>query len=409
LCCAILVLISLMNFSAPSAEDTTALREKIDATLVKGADALWKLQGEDGGWHSRAYGHLKPGAALTAFVLETLATIDKDRHADDFERAEKFLIAAQGKDGGLGTKGEWLELPTYATAFAIQAFAKLKPEDWKDTIEPWVKYLKSAQHREENDCKAEELAYGGWGPEGVFVAGRGRGPTISSTCVAMEALAAVGALDRPTRDRAAQFVGKCHRWTVDEPHGGFFFTPITAELNKAGTHYLYDPQGGDRNGRYRAYGSATADGLCCLNLIYGRDILIQKAMSADARSGNYSGSTEKFTEFSTVWGWLVKHADSELVPGFEAKDAEGWAASMVFYYRANCSAALLIGSGAKMKPAVEADVWSKWAQWTLRAQQPEGHWQNSVNQMKEDDPLVATPLALKVLWNCKAAMVEKKP
>ncbi len=392
-CCAIFL--TLIRVAILAAEDDNALREKIDAAIVKGADALWKLQAEDGGWHSVTYGHLKPGVATTAFVLETLATIDKDRHAADFERAEKFLIAAQGKDGGLGTGGEWLELPTYSTALGIMAFAKLKPEGWEKTVEPWVKYLKAAQHSEDNGCKPEDPAYGGWAPEGIFVKGRGRNVNISATRYALNALAKSDARD--SRRRARDFIRACQNYAESDANadGGFFFSPGTADLNKAG-------KTSDEK-KFKSYGSATADGVLAMRslgelgglpAIPGRGSPGHEAWEQVHAFNRARKSAEK---------WLLSNATAEVCPGFDEKDKGGWANGLTHYFRAQFSD-VLIGI-----PDANQQLATRFAQVTLAAPLPDGLWKNKSILMKEDDPLIATPLALKTLWNCKAALEPKKP
>jgi hypothetical protein len=40
----------------------------------------------------------------------------------------------------------------------------------------------------------------------------------------------------------------------------------------------------------------------------------------------------------------------------------------------------------------------------LSRQQPSGSWTNPAVDVREDDPLVATPLAIRALLSCKAAL-----
>ena len=171
---------------APKPAESSALkpRELLDAAITRASDALWKLQGEDGGWHSTVYGHFKPGASETPLVLSVLSRLpasELSAHDAAVKKALAFVIDEQGKDGGLGTKGEWLEVPTYATALGVLALSRLKPAGWQKTIEPWVAYLKSAQNSEDNGCNSGEAPYGGWGPEGRPIEGMPWRSDISAT------------------------------------------------------------------------------------------------------------------------------------------------------------------------------------------------------------------------------------
>jgi len=394
-CCAFLLLFFSAHFSARSGEDLTALRERIDLSLARGIEALWKLQDSDGGWHSRTYGHLKPGVATTALVLETLATIDPGHAAGDFERAEKFLVAWQGKDGGLGSGGDWLEYPTYSTALGILAFVKLKPNGWEKTIEPWVKYLTSAQHTERNGCAAGDAAYGGWGPEGAYVNGRGRGSNISATRFALDALTQANALDMLTRFKALTFVRSCQAGD-----GGFFFSPVTAELNKAG----------GAEGRFNAYGSATIDGVNAL-ILCG----ISGTTPAISISGGATGekAMQLFVQtpeaLERAYAWLDGHMRIERCPGFNEKDTETWGKGMVLYYRQGLLTALLDRAASSPSKPAEIAAIEKIAVATLAFGRRDGIWQSLTVLMKEDDPLIGTPLALKTLWQCRAALAAPKP
>ena len=49
--------------------DEKSLREKIDAAITRGADALWKLQAEDGGWHSVTWVVDRPPAEAAVLLI----------------------------------------------------------------------------------------------------------------------------------------------------------------------------------------------------------------------------------------------------------------------------------------------------------------------------------------------------
>src|SRR5207244_791323 len=131
--------------------------------------------------------------------------------------------------------GEWLELPTYSTALGIMAFGRLKPEGWKETIEPWVKYLQVAQNKN-----------GGWSPEG-----NATNLNISATRYALLGLDHAHNVGQNMRFRALKFLNVCQN-----EDGGFFFSTTMPRLNKAG----------ELNGKSISYGSATVDGLIATSI-----------------------------------------------------------------------------------------------------------------------------------------------
>ena len=58
------------------------VKERIAPAMEKGMAFLRASQAADGGWHSKAYGMLKSGQALTPFVLHALKK-HADEHPDD--------------------------------------------------------------------------------------------------------------------------------------------------------------------------------------------------------------------------------------------------------------------------------------------------------------------------------------
>src|SRR5690606_3202320 len=87
--------------------------------------------------------------------------------------------------------------------------------------------------------------------------------------------------------------------------------------------------------------------------------------------------------------YLADRSEVEHVPGFEMPDdIHGWAMGLRFYY---------YQSLAKALPA-EGD-WADRRRAALRKQvaslqQRDGRWQNESARMREDDPLIATSLAI---------------
>jgi len=362
----------------PAPLSDTELPKKLDEGIARTFKALLAKQTAGGGWHSETYGPLKPGAATTAFVLEALSRLPEDErkaHTAAFAKAMKFLHEATDQDGAIGMKGEWPEYPTYATALAITTWARLKPEGWEKTIKPWVQWLKSAQHSEDNGCKLEDPAYGGWNPLGRYREGRPRHAELSATRYALQALQAAGG-DRQNIHEACRYVLRCHNLDLSVPmtpvgDAGFSFTTTSDELNKAGQF----EKAGKKKGR--SYGSATADGVICLEILNLKDEGITLHHALD---------------------WLWKHAKLDRVYGIPENDPQrkNWDKAMLFYYRA-----ALAEVYEKAPQKAERHWVRNLAHITLTAQRDDGLFANDIPLMKEDDPLVATPFALRTLLFCR--------
>jgi hypothetical protein len=132
------------------------------------------------------------------------------------------------------------------------------------------------------------------------------------------------------------------------PDGGFYFSPVNPEINKAG----------ESGGRFVSYGTATADGVLALRAagVRDQDSRIAKAIT-----------------------WLRDHHQPDRAPGFEAGSEQPWGSGLRFYYAHAISRVL---------PDLPVE---------LPQQSSDGSFRNSVNLVKEDDPLIATAFALYVL------------
>jgi hypothetical protein len=169
---------------------------------------------------------------------------------------------------------------------------------------------------------------------------------LSMTRHVLEAFAGLAG-DGRLAARAARFRDRCR--TAD---GGFLFSPAVEGANKAGAD---------------SYGTTTADGVLALLAIgVARD---------DPR---VAGAT----------GWLSRAHRPDAVPGF----AEGspWAQGLWMYWAAASSRALAAaGAEGAWRASITAEL--------VRRQAADGSWRNPSNQVKEDDPLIATSLALQAL------------
>jgi hypothetical protein len=91
--------------------------------------------------------------------------------------------------------------------------------------------------------------------------------------------------------------------------------------------------------------------------------------------------------------WLVDHAAVEIVPGFEDLPAElGWRDGLRFYYAQSLARVLHL-----LPEGVAQDRAERLAKWLIKEQSGAGSWKNESARMREDDPLIATPLVLTAL------------
>jgi hypothetical protein len=328
--------------------------------LARAAEYLWSQQSEDGGWHSHTYGLLRSGQSLTGFVLEALFEIPGDIYplpVEKVDRALAFIRRNMTPAGAVGMMDPSIpDYPNYSTALAVSAICRARRPGWERQIEPMVRYLRSQQFTEQNGWRREDPAYGAWGMGGVPRTPPNTGHVdLSMTRHVLEALRAAGApITDPAFARAQVFVERCQNSGAD---GGFFFSTTEFETNKAG----HDGK------QFRSYGTTTADGILALVAI-GRP-------SDDAH-------------ILAAKQWLAGHHHDMSVPGFVGVAYQRWPRGLAFYYAAASTEAFR---------ALQANPGGRVAQGLERAQRPDGSWINAENLVKEDDPLIATPFAVRAL------------
>jgi hypothetical protein len=319
------------------------------APLRRGCEYLWSRQAPDGGWHSGAYGLLKSGQSLTGFVLGALLQIPAGTcapAAGSLDRAIGFLHRNTNPEGAVGKMDPLLyDYPNYATALAVLALRRAG-----QPVDNMVAWLRTQQFTEDHGWKPADAAYGAWGMGGdPRVAPNAGHVDLSMTRHVLQALASSGVPPAdPAFAKARVFVERCQN-----PDGGFFFSTVVLDANKAG-------QEGDR---YRSYGPATADGILALLAM-----------------GTPPGSER----IQSAMRWLRAHDQPDGAPGFIGPAYRRWTAGLRFYYAAS-SAQAFGGHSPQLAASLAA------------GQQGDGSWRNSENLVKEDDPLIATAFAVAAL------------
>lgn len=286
-----------------------------DTPLAHGIVYLQRKQSRDGAWRSETYGLLRDGYSLTPFVTNALLDAGAfTGRAIDF--IEKHALVF-GDD-----------YPCYSAALSLKALIRSGRKAPK-----LVNWLREQQLTEQNGWRPEDAAYGAWGIGGP----RRRAPyaghvDISMTRYVIEGLAAagVGASD-PSMRAARMFIEKCRA-----PGGGYFFSPVVVDANKAGDGI--------------GYGTATADAALSL-----------KAAGGDA---------------TDALNWLRANDRAGLSPGFTGEARQRYAEGLRYYWAAVRRQTL--GITTDLGPLQRADK----------------SWRNSEPLVKEDDPLIATAFAV---------------
>jgi hypothetical protein len=329
------------------------LRRESGGALQRAAQYLWAQQAEDGGFHSAVYGLLRSGQSLTPFILDALLDLPETvRPAPPgaVDRALAFIKAHTNADGALGLMDETAaDYPNYATALAVRAIVKARRSGYQREIAPMVAQLRAQQFGDANGWKREDTPYGGWGMGGPVRHPPDAGHVdLSMTRYVLESLQTSGVpASDPVMARALVYLERSQN-----PDGGFYFSPVNPEINKAG----------QPNGRFASYGTATADGVLALRAagIADRDDRIARAIK-----------------------WLRDHHQPDRAPGFdvapEQSQGSDWGAGLRFYYAHVISRAI---------PGLSV---------ALPPQGSDGSFRNPNQLVKEDDPLIATAFAVQAL------------
>lgn len=317
-----------------------------ESALQRGCRYLWRQQAEDGGWHSRTYGLLRSGQSLTPFVLNALLRVPQRAPAGGVDRAIEFLNRNINKEGAVGKMDPLLyDYPNYATALSVQALRRARLP-----VGPLIDWLRTQQLTEEHGWKRDDPAYGAWGIGGEpRIAPNPGHVDLSMTRHVLQALSTAGVpASDPMFARARVFVERCQN-----PDGGFFFSTVVLDANKAGQD----------GAQYRSYGTTAADGILAL-LAMG-----------DAPESNRAKAARH---------WLTAHDRPDGAPGFTGPAYQRWTAGLRFYYAA-ASSEVFGGRSESLAASLNA------------TQRGDGSWRNTENLVKEDDPLIATAFAVMAL------------
>jgi hypothetical protein len=336
-------LLGTLSLAACSSRDDALL------PLRRAVEFLWSRQADNGGFPSRKYGLLRSGQSLTPFVLDALLEVAEAVVPRDLARIDKaidFIRSNTNKDGALGLNDSAApDYPNYATGLAVKAMVRAQRPGWQEAIAPMVQCLRAQQFTEQNGWKRPDAPYGAWGMGGPIHHPPETGHVeISMTRHVLEGLASagVGPTD-PAMTSAVVYLDRCQN-----QDGGFYFSTVNLETNKAG----------ETNGRPNSYGTTTCDGILAMR---AAGIPITDARSRKALD------------------WIRAHHILDGAPGFDMPPYQGWKQGLRFYYGAAVTSAM---------PGLPV---------LLPPQKHDGSFANSNILVKEDDPLIATAFAVRVL------------
>jgi Tol biopolymer transport system component len=377
----------------------TELRTKVEVAARRAVRWLVHEQQQDGSWRSPQYGVLRGGQAYTPFVLHTLLALPprlSSLEQNVTENAIAFIRSQMSEEGALGYQDkDVLEYPVYATSYAIRVFRIAAPDD--PALRKMAAWLAGMQLVEAKGFKVETSpAYGGWGFGVATLAPGDPGHVdLAHTRRALEALREAGALNDDIRNRAQHFldllqkqpgamkrfpgVPGFERVANQVPRdGGFFFSPVVLVANKA----LWEGPGRDHDAYFRSYSTATADGVLALCALEEPE----ESRSPSRFRSHYELDRQK----AAAAKWLDEHWQVD-VAGIPAGVPEPWVDALRYYNLAvMCEAATAL----KIAPRKLAPF----AERLLSLQLPDGHFVNlDSTLMKEDDPVLATTLALTAL------------
>jgi len=294
-----------------------------------------------------------------------------------------FLRRNVNADGLLGMQDpDVLEYPNYSTAYALRVLVRLGSASDRLLLKKMRDRLAAEQFGPANGFSEAHLAFGGWGFGGTHPPGTTGHMDLAHTRRVLEALREASGVAPVVFERSLVFLRLMQRHPTERRthpapietrgnlpkaprfDGGFFFSPIVLDANKGAVQQ-------DAQGPYHAsYATATCDGVLSL---------LAAGLSKDA------------PRVRAARDWLLAHERLDHPEGIPKDTPQDWGSAVYYYHlavRAEAYAAL--GLQDRLKDSIASELTPK--------QRADGSFKNQKNHlMKEDDPLLATALALVAL------------
>ncbi len=383
----------------PTSKQPTTLAAKIDASLLSASRLLAAKQSADGAWRSWTLGAHTDGPSLTPLVAEALCFVGDDVAVVARGKAAHYLAGMVKADGQIEPGPAGWTHPVYTSAWAVAVLSRPEHARHVTARDAWLKMLRQHQFTESLGWKPEDPVFGGWGyagdpprrPPAGQILDHLWEPNLSATLFALAGLRAAGVDAKdPAFQKALTFVQRCQNYR--EPggrdpkldDGGFFFILEDFGRNKAGPAVQPVNPAVERSQRFRSYGSATADGLRCLLVC---ELPQDHPRVVAARD------------------WLTTRFSAKQAPGVFDEPQEHIRRALYFYYGNSAARALAACNVRQVGPEKERVQWAEaLAEQLLKLQQADGSWESASAEMKENDPLIATALAIGALAHCRATL-----
>ncbi|WP_417387534.1 hypothetical protein [Gimesia sp.] len=354
--------------------------------LLKGRRWLEQQQEHSGGWQSKSYASLESRVATSALVMSTLVE-PTSAGVEQKETINRGLLFLKSKinQGEIGQSVEAeSNYPLYSISLMLATLNQFQPETTanRELRDALSRELLRRQRIMHSGRVSEGDVAGGWGPgSDSFYQGAAANPAnISVTYFALAALSGAQRLPLKSRFAALDYLQHCQVPADAAGAGGFVFTFLSDHpLNKAGSQR--SPSGK----RYGVpYLSATCDGISAL--------LACDVPADDRRVQTAIHVLPQLTHARLA----VLPLSAESLPAYQKLDA-------LFFYEA--AATTRVWKQLKER-GVENSYLNARCHEILRTliarQQADGHWENPLPWMMEDDPLIATTFALQALHRCLA-------
>jgi hypothetical protein len=373
---AITLLCSCENPKIPQPKSETSI------TLQRACHYLWANQAPDGGWHSATTGIMRGGSSLSPFIFWALLNVPDSIYLINPKQKKlglQFIRQHISNEGiSISDDPEIMDYPNYASAYSAMILHRFGNNNSdKIRVNTIINYLKNQQFTEQRGIDSTHLAYGAWGfGETALEKGEIGHVDISHTRRILKCLALCGETNTDIFQKAQNYLllaqknplkkqFKPNLINTDKPlyDGGFYYSTTSTGSNKGGQ---------DAEGRYKSYATATCDGLLGL-------MTIDNAHKAPINDAIH---------------WLETHPNIHVSEGIDAKNPNNWEHALVFYHLAvRAEAYRALNKNGNWEKEIADAIKIK--------QYPDGHFMNPAGSInKENDPLLATTLAIIGLINC---------
>ncbi|QDT89778.1 prenyltransferase/squalene oxidase repeat-containing protein [Gimesia algae] len=351
--------------------------------LLKGRRWLVQQQRYDGSWQSKTYASLESRIATSALVMSTLVEITPPGAAqgESISRGFAFLKSKINQEEIWKSIEAESNYPLYSICLILATLNQYQPEatanrELRDSLS---QELLRRQRILQADRISEGDVAGGWRPgSDSFQQGSAANPAnVSVTFFALAALSGAQKLPLKNRIGALEYLQHCQLPTEATGAGGFVFTILPDHpLNKAGSKRT-------RSGKLYGvpYLSASCDGISAL-------------LACDVTSDD-----RRIQSALTVLSQLLHSRLAEFP--FNIKRSYQKLDALYFY---EAAATARVWKQMREKGVVNQFLNSRChevLQTLIEKQHADGHWENPLPWMMEDDPLIATAFALQAIYRCQ--------